>query len=387
MIDRRINGKNKSAVNRQRFLKRYKHQIKKAVSDAISNRSITDIESGESISIPSKDISEPTIYHGSGGRRDVVHPGNKEFVPGDKVKRPPKQDGGEGGKGSASDQGEGEDDFMFEISKDEFMEFFFEDMELPNLVKTQVTTVYDNKKVRAGFQTNGIQANMNIVRSMRNSLGRRIALRGPFKKELVQVKDELILMEQDPIDNQVKITELKARIEFLEKKIKGVPYIDEFDLRFNRHVDMPKPTTQAVMFCVMDVSGSMDQHKKEIAKRFFILLYLFLTRNYEKIEIVFISHHTAAREVDEQEFFYSRETGGTVASSALVLMHEIATERYPTSDWNIYVAQASDGDNWFDDSSYCREILTEKIMPIVQYYSYVEIKPDSHQSLWHEYKN
>lgn len=386
LIDKRINGKNKSAVNRQRFLKRYKSQIKKAVADAIANRSITDIESGESVSIPSKDISEPIIHHGAGGKRDVVHPGNKEFVPGDRIPRPNKQGAGRG-DGKASNQGEGEDDFIFEISKEEFMEFFFEDMELPNLVKTKLATVYDNKKVRAGFKADGIPANINVVRSMRNAYGRRIALKAPYKKELTELEQKLALLEIDPENHRNEIKELKERIEFLKRKIRNIPYLDEFDLRFNNHIDLPKPTTQAVMFCVMDVSGSMDQHKKDIAKRFFILLYLFLTRNYEKIELVFISHHTTAREVTEEEFFYSRETGGTVVSSALNLMHEIAIDRYSTNDWNIYVAQASDGDNWYDDSPYCKEILTDKIMPIVQYYSYVEITPDTHQSLWHEYKN
>jgi len=385
LIDKRINAKNKSAVNRQRFLKRYKSQIKKAVTDAISNRSITDIESGESVSIPAKDISEPIIYHGQGGKREMVHPGNKEFVPGDKIKRPQQQSGkGQGNK--ASDSGEGQDDFVFEISKEEFMDFFFEDMELPNLVKTQVATVYDKKKARAGFKADGVPANINVVRSLRNAHARRIALRSPHKRELKECEEKLAQMQDDSSSKKSEITALEEHIAFLKKKIKKVPYIDEFDLRYNNHVDVPKPTTQAVMFCVMDVSGSMDQNKKDIAKRFFILLYLFLTRNYEKIELVFISHHTTAKEVTEQEFFYSRETGGTVVSSALKLMHEIASSRYPTSDWNIYIAQASDGDNWYDDSPTCREILAEKIMPLVQYYSYVEITPDSHQSLWHEYE-
>ena len=385
LIDRRTNGKNKSAVNRQRFLKRYKEQIKKSVADAISSRSITDIESGESISIPAKDISEPFIHHGQGGKQDVVHPGNKEFVAGDRMKRPKKQGGG-GGGGEASDQGEGEDEFSFEISKEEFMEFFFEDMELPNLIKTKIATIYDKKKARAGFKSSGIPANINVLRSMRNAYGRRIALKSPYKKELKEKEEQLLLLEEDSTKNKAEIREVKDRIEFLKRKIKNIPYIDEFDLRFNNHVDTPKPITQAVMFCIMDISGSMDEQKKEITKRFFILLYLFLTRNYEKIELVFISHTTTANEVSEEEFFYSRETGGTIVSSALLLMHQIATERYESSDWNIYVAQASDGDNWSDDSGYCSDILKEKIMPIVQYYSYVEVKPYDHQSLWNEYE-
>ena len=385
LIDKRINGKNKSAVNRRRFLDRYKKQIKQAVTDAISNRSITDIETGESVSIPAKDISEPIIHHGQGGKRDVVHPGNKEFVPGDKIPRPK---GGQGkGKGNkASNEGEGEDDFVFEISKEEFMDFFFEDMELPNLIKTKLATIYENKKVRAGFKSDGIPANINVVRSLKNAYARRIALASPYKKELRQLEaklDELRRTKNSPKD---EISELEEQIAFLKKKIKNVPYIDEFDLRYNNHIDLPKPTTQAVMFCIMDVSGSMDQNKKDMAKRFFILLYLFLTRNYEKIELVFISHHTIAKEVSEQDFFYSRETGGTVVSSALKLTNEIINERYPSDDWNIYVAQASDGDNWYDDSPLCRKIINEDIMPLVQYFAYVEITPDNHQSLWFEYE-
>src|SRR3989338_6106597 len=129
------------------------------------------------------------------------------------------------------------------------------------------------------------------------------------------------------------------------------------------------------MFCVMDVSGSMDEAKKEIAKRFFILLYLFLTKNYETIELVFIRHHTTAKEVNEKEFFYSRETGGTVVSSALELMRDIILYRYSSADWNIYGAQASDGDNWNNDSPRCADILMRDIMPYVQYFAYVEIMP------------
>ena len=140
------------------------------------------------------------------------------------------------------------------------------------------------------------------------------------------------------------------------------------------------------MFCLMDVSGSMNEERKDIAKRFFILLYLFLTRTYENIEIVFIRHHTTAKEVDEEEFFYSRETGGTVVSSALELMNRIIQERYPTGEWNIYAAQASDGDNWEGDSPACRELLVEKIMPCVQYFAYIEITAYEHQSLWYEYE-
>jgi uncharacterized sporulation protein YeaH/YhbH (DUF444 family) len=129
----------------------------------------------------------------------------------------------------------------------------------------------------------------------------------------------------------------------------------------------------------------MNEIKKETAKRFFILLYLFLTRAYDKIEVVFIRHHTSAAEVDEQEFFHSRESGGTVVSSALHLLMKVMQERYPPGDWNSYVAQASDGDNWENDSTVCRQLLTDSIMHLVQYYAYVEITDGAPQNLWQEY--
>jgi uncharacterized protein len=146
----------------------------------------------------------------------------------------------------------------------------------------------------------------------------------------------------------------------------------------------PLPTSKAVMFCLMDVSGSMDESRKDLAKRFFILLYLFLSRHYEKTEVVFIRHHTQAAEVTEDEFFHATESGGTVVSSALTLMNDIIRARYMGSEWNIYGAQASDGDNWQQDSSKCRELLDNKILPLVRYYAYVQVA-DEDQNLWEEY--
>ena len=124
-----------------------------------------------------------------------------------------------------------------------------------------------------------------------------------------------------------------------------------------------------------------------MAKRFYILLYLFLSRTYKNVEVVYIRHHTQAKEVDEQEFFYSQETGGTIVSSALKLLDEIIAERYQESDWNIYAAQASDGDNWADDSPQCRELLMKKLLPVTRYFAYIEITERQHQSLWREYQS
>lgn len=382
-IDRRPNGRNKSAVNRQRFMRRYKRQIQEAVRDAVAGRSIKEVdESGEKITIPSKDISEPNFHFGEGGQRTIILPGNQDFVPGDLIKRPPR--GGGGGGSKASDSGEGSDDFVFEISKEEFLELFFEDLALPNLIKTQIAKMPAFANVRAGFTQDGNPSNINIVRSCRSALGRRIALGGPHRKKLKELELELSNLLAVNSDSH-KVKELEEEIEHLKAKIASIPFIDPFDLRYNNRVKRPKPTTQAVMFCLMDVSGSMDEAKKDIAKRFFILLYLFLSRNYENVEVVFIRHHTSAKEVDEEEFFYSRETGGTVVSSALDMMNDIMKDRYPTSEWNIYAAQASDGDNWNNDSPRCRDLLVNDILPFVQYFAYVEIMPRHHQSLWEAY--
>ena len=386
IIDRRQNNGKKSMVNRQRFLRRYKNQIKKAVSDAIGKRSITEIDHGEHIKIPAKDTSEPFFHFGKGGRIERILPGNDQFSAGDRVKRNEEGQGGNQGSGEASDQGEGEDNFVFEISREEFLELYFEDLELPDLIRKELAITTSYKTIRAGVTTSGVPTNINVLRSMRQAAGRRIALASPKKNQLQELEEELEHLLEKKKPNKTKILELEEEIALLKKKIATVPFIDTIDLRYNNRVRVPAPSTQAVMFCIMDVSGSMDEAKKDIAKRFFILLYLFLTKNYDKIELVFIRHHTSAKEVTEEDFFYSRETGGTVVSSALELLHSIIETRFPPSAWNIYVAQASDGDNWNADSPYCQQLLQEKIMPLLQYFAYVEIMPRHHQSLWEVYQ-
>lgn len=387
IVDRRLNAKKKSTVNRQRFLKRYRKHIKKAVADAISRRSITDIEHGEEIHIPADDMKEPLFRHGQGGHTERVLPGNKDFVGGDRIERPPS--GGAGGSGpGASDSGEGEDEFVFQITQEEFLDFMFEELALPNMIKRQLAGTDEFKLRQAGFSNQGSPGQIDVVRSLKSAHARRIALTSGKRKKLKELEQQLCLLEaQDPVlQNQLEIEQLREKISTLKSLVKRVPWLDDFDLKYHLRAKEPAPQAKAVMFCLMDVSGSMDQATKEIAKRFFILLYLFIQRNYQRTEIVFIRHHTTATEVDEQEFFYSRETGGTIVSSALKLMQQIIEKRYPLGDWNIYGAQASDGDNWNNDSAACKKILCQSLLPKLQYFSYVEITPSAHQSLWYAYQ-
>lgn len=384
VIDRRLSGKNRSIGNRERFLRRYRVQIKDAVRRAVAGRSIHDIEQGEDITLPRRDVSEPVFGHGSGGVQERVHPGNREFVRGDRIARPPKGGAGGSGQGGSPD-GTGEDDFVFHITREEFMQYFFDDLALPRLLRTQLMPdAPEWKSQRAGFVSEGTPSNLHVVRSMRMALGRRIAMGGEARRELRELQALLATLLQNAEAVPSELAALRNRIDALRLRLLKIPFLDPFDLRYRNRVRVPLPASRAVMFCLMDVSGSMDEARKDMAKRFFILLYLFLMRHYQKTEIVFIRHHTQATEVSEEEFFQSTESGGTVASSALELMHRIIQERYSPNEWNIYGAQASDGDNWHQDSAKCRELLVEKLLPVSRYFAYIQVAEES-QNLWQEY--
>lgn len=391
IIDRRLNPKGKSLANRQRFLRRARQQILKAVREASGERSITDIANGERISIPMDGLREPSFRRSShGGVRDTVVPGNKEYVEGDLIPKPPSG-GGDGGSQGSPD-GDGDDDFRFILSKDEFLDIFLDDLELPDLVKKKIRQSESFTLTRAGFSVTGSPSNLNLVRTMRNSLSRRIALRRPKPADIQAVEDEIRALEEHG-DNPEALSELRLTLERLLARSKRVPYIDPLDVRYNRFEHVPKPVTQAVMFCLMDVSGSMTEHMKDLAKRFFMLLYLFLTRRYTHVDIVFIRHTHEAKEVDEDTFFYSTETGGTVVSTALTEMKRVMDERYPAGDWNIYAAQASDGDNTSSDNAHAADLLEHSILPQCQYFAYIEVGAEykdwlgRETDLWRTYKS
>ena len=398
-IDRRLNPKGKSLANRQRFLRRARAQIREAVQKSLKDSSVADIGKERKIKISSKGTSEPRfrLDPKSGGERDFVLPGNKEFMPGDEIKKPQSGAGGSGKQ--ASDSGEGEDDFEFTLSQDEILDIFFEDLELPNLVRTTLKETPVKTWKRAGLTTAGSPTQINLVRTMRNSFGRRLALKRPRPEDIERLEAEIAALEAEaPKDDEAKnhILALRDMLDKAIAKRKWVAFIDPIDVRFNSFVEQPVPTSQAVMFCLMDVSGSMGEREKDLAKRFYMLLHLFLKRRYEKVDVVFIRHTHDAQEVDEQEFFYSRQSGGTIVSTALDKMLEVQKERYNTADWNIYAAQASDGYTQSGDARRCVEMLNEDIMPLCQYYAYIEIlderemevfaSEDSGAELWRAYR-
>jgi uncharacterized sporulation protein YeaH/YhbH (DUF444 family) len=400
LIDRRLNPKDKSLGNRQRFLKRARQELKRAVSDQVRSGRITEIDGDHSVAMPVRGTSEPTFETNTGsGRRDLVLPGNKQFAPGDRIEKQGQGRGGAGGKQADGSQHVTEDNFHFVLSRDEFLDLFFEDLELPDMIKLNLKEILAFKPRRAGFATTGNPTNVNVGRTMRNSFGRRIALKRPKLTEIEALEDELATLDADPMPAAAarhRIAELKAEIDRLKRRRRVVGYVDPVDIRFNRFEGQPVPAANAVMFCLMDVSGSMGEREKDLAKRFFVLLHLFLKRRYDRTEIVFIRHTHEAHEVDEQIFFYSPQSGGTVVSSALEVMRRIIDERYPSHEWNLYAAQASDGDNIATDSEKCISLLDGEIMKLCQYFAYVEIidereshifrMTDNGTSLWRAYR-
>lgn len=375
-VDRRLNPKDKSLSNRRRFLKRVRSQIKKAVEDAVRERSITDVDRAKDVSVPTDGVAEHTFRQASDkGRRERVFTGNKSFQTGDKIQKPPSG-GGSGAGREGSPDGEGEDDFLFALTREEFLDFFFDDLELPDLVKQSLKEITRTHPRRAGYSTTGAPANISVTRTMRNAFGRRIGLRRPRDRDMEAVRERISALEQVSVptrEQQAELTTLRSKYEEMKRRRKVIAYIDPLDVRYNNFEQQPEPNANAVMFCLMDVSASMGEREKDLAKRFFMLLHLFLNRRYEKTDIVFIRHTHDASEVDEETFFYSPQTGGTVVSTALVMMKQVIEERYPPSEWNIYAAQASDGENFGGDSSKCATLLNEDLMRVCQYFAYVEI--------------
>ncbi|NRP20950.1 hypothetical protein LPJGGPFB_04209 [Ensifer adhaerens] len=398
-IDRRLNPKDRSLGNRQRFFKRVREELKRTIRDQIKSDRITDVDATHGVPIPKRGADEPSFHHSrASGERNYVLPGNETFSPGDRLRKP--ETGGGGGGGAAGPgRGENTDDFLFVLSREEVLDLFFEDLELPDMVKLNLRETVSYKSHRVGFSTVGTPCNINVGRTMRNSFGRRMALRRPSEREFQALTEEIATLEREEepsLQQRRRLSHLRDELAVVERRRLRIAYVDPVDVRFNRFERQPLPNASAVMFCLMDVSASMGEREKDLAKRFFVLLHLFLKRRYERIDIVFIRHADEAREVDEETFFFSKQSGGTVVSTALEEMLRIIEDRYPSNLWNIYAAQASDGDNANGDSDRCAELLREKLMRLCQYYAYVEIidereseifgSTDNGTSLWRAYR-
>jgi uncharacterized protein len=365
IIDRRPDSRGKSSPNRDRFIKRIKGHIKKAIPDIVDERSIKDFgKGGKTIPVPIKGVKEPRLrYDPRKGKRHRILPGNDQFMPGDRIKKPQGSGQGAGQGAGGGDSEVGEDDFVVHISQEEFMEVFFDDLELPNMARKLLRPSTEEFKLTfAGQIKSGIPPRLNIIKSFKNSIGRRLGMKTSLEKTIKKLEEEL---------KETEDKEKRDRLEKLEKT--KIPYLDDVDLRYDHYELEPVPITSAVMFCVMDVSGSMGFDEKDYAKRFFMLLYLLLKKKYKHVDVIYVRHHHEAKEVTEEEFFTERETGGTIVSPALELVHKIRRERYPLHQWNVYCAQASDGDNFAQDQGKVASFLMGTLLKEVQYYTYIQV--------------
>ncbi len=405
IIDRRAAGRGKSAENRKKFLERVRESVREAMPSILNSGNMKDIaKNGGKVEVKRKTIEEPSLRFGKGGSKDHVLPGNKEYVKGDKIKK------GEGGGGSggkkASESGSGEDPFIVQITREEFLEFFFEDLELPDLIRKDFTDLSEKKYKNAGFSTTGNPSKLAVVRSMKMAHLRKIALRGAQVEQIDALQEEKENLEHAVMHAQEEQQRafleeqqraVEEKLQQLEEKKGVVPFIDPLDLRYRAQVVQEVPISHATMVCIMDNSGSMGEREKTLSRKFFYLLYLFLERKYEKISLHFISHTDVAKSVSEQEFFNTRESGGTIVSSALELLSALIPDPMSPSKTNIYVCQCSDGDNYGNDNEKCLRLLQERLMPLVQYWAYIQIEPErfadhedqyreSADSLWGTYE-
>ncbi len=372
IIDRRPNPHGKNLENRQRVLLRARGAIARAARTAIDSGTLRETGKGETVTIPADVLNEPSFHTVfSSGERQVVLSGNKEFSTGDRLKRPPGG-GGQGGPGAGQGSGEGEDGFRFVLTRDEFLDLFFEDLELPDLVKNQVAATETSAPARAGISVDGNPSQIDMSRTMRQSMARRIGLRRPKTPEVRELEEQVAALEASGGEADL-LRMLRAELELALRRLARVPWVDPIDMRYRRFSPAPKPTARAVMFCLMDVSGSMSESMKDLAKRFFLLLHVFLGRRYKRVDLVFIRHTEVAEEVPEEVFFTDPRTGGTVVSTALEELLRIQRDRYPVTSWNIYAAQASDGDNSSGDSRRAAALLEEDILPLVQHFAYIEV--------------
>ncbi len=392
LIDRRKAGRGKSSPNRQKLIKRVKSFIKSSSPQNIgrlggvtgSNNSAPTGGSSP-VKVAGAALEEPYFAYARDGEHTAVIIGNQEYDRGDEIEIP-SEDDGKGGKGGPGEGGE--DDFIINVARSEYLDLFFEDCELPNLVNEKWTERLDNKFQQAGFSTVGSPAQLSIIRTYKQSIGRVEAMSEPLELEKKKLQEELASLraEQRPevvfMATQQQRDEIVIRIAIILKRVEEIDdeldFLDSFDtsdMRYRKKEAKPLKTVDAVLFMLMDISGSMDEQKKTIARRWFALFYAFIKRRYPNTELVFIAHTDEAFEMSEDDFFSTRVNGGTTVSPALKMINRIIKERYDPNQVNIYISHASDGDNWEEDNpNVIDEMIGEgRLMNKIQLFSYVEV--------------
>ena len=336
----------RSASDRRRHKQKIEKAIKEGIHDIVAEESIIGQSGKKKIKIPVRGLKEYRfIYDQGNGSKGVGAAPGSDIKKGQKIKDGKKQKGR--GKPDKPGNEKGEDFYDVEISLDELAKYLFDDLELPELEKKKSAELFSEKYKRKGYRTKGIRPRLSKKETLKNKIKRKKAAirNGTFNP-----------------DSEERFT------------------FHEDDLKY-KHIDVTKkPITNAVIFFIMDTSGSMTKRKKYLARSFFFLLYQFIRYRYHNIETVFISHTTEAKEVSEDDFFKKGSSGGTFISSGLKMASDIISERYAPSSWNIYTFHCSDGENWVEDNKKALEYM-EKLVNLSQLSGYIQIKGEQ-DKIW-----
>ncbi len=336
----------RSARDRARHRQKIRNSIRDNIADIIAEESIIGRDKDKIIKVPIRSIKEYRFVYGENS--SGVAQGNGESKPGDVVQR------GEPGQPDATGEAgntPGIDAFETDVTLDELIEIMFEDLELPDLQRKAMREIASERvKKRHGFRKQGIRARLDKRGTAKNRIRRKFAVTRMRSQEGPPQSMEGEEVEKDRF-----------------------PYHQD-DMRYHHVVTDTDEQSNAVVVCIMDTSGSMGTVKKYLARSFYFLLYQFVRLKYEQVELVFIAHHTEAKEVPEQEFFHKVESGGTYISSGYQKAIEIINARYHPSLWNIYAFHCSDGDNFYSDNDRALN-LAKELCDLCNLFGYGEIKP------------
>tara|TARA_B100001123_G_scaffold437566_2_gene570084 strand:- start:27146 stop:28321 length:1176 start_codon:yes stop_codon:yes gene_type:complete len=336
----------RSASDRRRHKQKIERAIREGIYDIVSEESIIGEDGKKRIKIPVRGIKEYRFVYGDNESNSKAGsaPG-KNVKRGQTVGQAPSQP--KPGEGKQAGNEKGAEYYEVEISLDELAEYLFRDLELPELQRKKIKKITSEKFKRSGYRKKGIRPRLDKKKTAINRLKRRAGA----KREGMYDEDRFTFHNNDLEYRHIKKTH--------------------------------KESSNAVIFFIMDISGSMTKDKKFIARSFYFLIYQFIRHRYENVDIVFISHDTSAYEVNEKQFFTRGSGGGTIVSSALKRALEVVNERYHPESWNVYTFQCSDGDNWPDDTSSCNEAAVA-LKDVCQLYCYCEIEPERDRVQWLE---
>jgi uncharacterized protein len=335
----------RSATDRRRHKEKIEKAIKDGIYDIVAEESIIGQDGKKKVKIPVRGIKEYRFVYGNNeGSKGVGSAQGKDIKKGQKVKDGKKKD--QGGKPEKPGNEKGEEYYDVEVTLDELAKYLFDDLQLPELAKKHCDTILSEKIKRKGYRKKGIRPRLSKKETIKNKIKRKLRA--------------------------------KRNGSYNEEEEERFPF-HEADLKY-KHIEITKkPITNAVIFMIMDVSGSMTKQKKFLARSFFFLLYQFIRYRYSTVELVFISHTTEANEVSEDDFFKKASSGGTYISSGLEKAKNIIDGRYSPASWNIYTFHCSDGENWSEDNEKAKKYMQE-LITISQLSGYIQIKAEMESS-------